>query len=155
TGMVNTYSTANPALLPQIASLEFKLTVADASTGVSEVFTNVAMNPKHPGYWANTVASSLITLALPPAPPAPAPSDPRPKAAVYNLGAGKDDDRAAAQADIIANPNKYLDTLKPFPDVSLVAIPGVVDTAVQSAIIGHCESMYDRFAILDGVRDNS
>ncbi len=34
-------------------------------------------------------------------------------------------------------------------DVSIMAIPGITDKAVQSALVGHCESMGNRFAILD------
>ena len=46
-----------------------------------------------------------------------------------------------------------LDQLTRLPDVSLVALPGVVDPAVQSTVITHCETMADRFAILDGAPD--
>lgn len=34
-------------------------------------------------------------------------------------------------------------------DVSLMAIPGITDAAVQSALVGQCESLGNRFAILD------
>jgi phage tail sheath protein FI len=46
-----------------------------------------------------------------------------------------------------------LDQLTRRPDVSLVALPGVIDPAVQSTVITHCETMNDRFAILDGAPD--
>jgi uncharacterized protein len=45
-----------------------------------------------------------------------------------------------------------LDTFKSIDEIALVAIPGMVDTTVQEAILAHCESMKDRFAILDGQR---
>jgi phage tail sheath protein FI len=48
-----------------------------------------------------------------------------------------------------------LDQLTRRPDVSLVALPGVVDPAVQATVIGHCEAMGDRFAILDGAPDTT
>ncbi|WP_426513831.1 phage tail sheath family protein [Dactylosporangium sp. McL0621] len=46
-----------------------------------------------------------------------------------------------------------LDRLTRQPDVSLVAVPGLVDPALQATVITHCETMGDRFAILDGALD--
>jgi hypothetical protein len=48
-----------------------------------------------------------------------------------------------------------LDRLTRLPDVSLVAVPGVVDPAQQATVITHCETMGDRFAILDGAPDTT
>ncbi len=38
---------------------------------------------------------------------------------------------------------------KTISDVSLMAVPGITDPAVQSALVGHCEELKNRFAILD------
>jgi phage tail sheath protein FI len=46
-----------------------------------------------------------------------------------------------------------LDALSRLPDVSIVCLPGVVDPAVQAKVITHCETMGDRFAVLDGAQD--
>ena len=46
-----------------------------------------------------------------------------------------------------------LDRLTRQPDVSLIAVPGLVDPALQATVIAHCENMADRFAILDGALD--
>jgi uncharacterized protein len=46
-----------------------------------------------------------------------------------------------------------LDRLTRVPDVALVAVPGLVDAAAQATVITHCETMGDRFAILDGALD--
>jgi phage tail sheath protein FI len=46
-----------------------------------------------------------------------------------------------------------LDGLTRLPDVSIVCLPGVVDAAVQATVITHCESLGDRFAVLDGAQD--
>ncbi|MBM2613993.1 phage tail sheath family protein [Actinoplanes sp. LDG1-06] len=46
-----------------------------------------------------------------------------------------------------------IDKLSRNAEISLVAAPGVTDAAAQKALIGHCEAMGDRFAILDGVPD--
>ena len=59
-------------------------------------------------------------------------------------------DAAATNARLIA----ALDLFRPIDEIALVAIPGAVDNAVQTAILDHCEnaSLQDRFAILDGRR---
>jgi phage tail sheath protein FI len=46
-----------------------------------------------------------------------------------------------------------LDALTRQSDIGMVCLPGVVDPAVQSKVITHCETMGDRFAILDGAPD--
>lgn len=38
---------------------------------------------------------------------------------------------------------------KTVSDVSIMAIPGITDASVQSALVSHCESMGNRFAVLD------
>ena len=153
-GLKNTYSLAGPGF-PAIASLEFDITVANSATGQTESWPQLSMNPLHPGYWSSSVVSQLITLSLPATPPTGLLPDPRPKAVIYNLSGGIDDDRAVAGASIIASPNTYLDTLKPIPDVDIVAIPGVTDVNALQALVNHCELLFNRFAILDGVRDKS
>jgi phage tail sheath protein FI len=153
-GLTNTYSMAGPGF-PQIASLEFDLNITNAATGQTEAFPQLSLNPLHPGYWSNVVNSQLIALSLPATPPSPLQADPRPADAIYNLQLGADDDRTLALADVVTNPNKYLDTLKPLQDVNIVAIPGVTDQNPQQALVTHCETMFDRFAVLDAVRDKT
>jgi phage tail sheath protein FI len=46
-----------------------------------------------------------------------------------------------------------LDQLTRVSEVSMVCVPGVVDAAAQAKVIAHCETMGDRFAILDGAPD--
>jgi hypothetical protein len=46
-----------------------------------------------------------------------------------------------------------LDQLTRVPEVSMVCVPGLVDAAAQATVITHCETMGDRFAILDGAPD--
>lgn len=46
-----------------------------------------------------------------------------------------------------------LDQLTRVPDVSMVCAPGLVDAAGLASVITHCETMGDRFAILDGAQD--
>ncbi len=40
-------------------------------------------------------------------------------------------------------------------DIAIVAVPGVTDTAVQGALITHCELLKYRFAVLDGIPNTS
>jgi len=40
------------------------------------------------------------------------------------------------------------------PDVSIVCAPGVVDAGVQGKVLTHCTALGDRFAVLDGARDD-
>jgi len=149
----STHALADPTNLPQVTSLEFNLVVTDTSTGDSETFTELSMNPIHPGYWKTAALSTRIRLAVPPSPPLPTPADPRPNAGTFALSGGTADDRAAAWAGIRTNPNGYLDLFKPIVDISLVAIPGATDTATQQAVVAHCEGLRNRFGILDSVMD--
>jgi phage tail sheath protein FI len=151
-GLLSSFSMANAAALPMVASLEFDLIITDTGSGASEKFEQLAMHPNHPGYWGTTVVSELITLTEPAAPPAPMPKDSRPKVGSYPLMNGAADDRAAAWAQINTNPNHYLDLLKPYDEIALVCIPGATEANVQQAIRDHCQAMHDRFAILDSIR---
>lgn len=151
-GLTNAYSLANPASRPIVASLEWDLIVTNALTGKTETFAQLSMNPDHPNYWRSVVIPDLIALEEPDQPPSPMPNDPRPVAKTYALAGGTPDDRVAAWSAIAADPKRYLDLLKPYDDVAIVAIPGATDKAVQQAMIAHCEAMWDRFAILDSIR---
>lgn len=42
-----------------------------------------------------------------------------------------------------------LTAFKTLSDVSIMAIPGITDPSVQSALVSHCEEMKSRFAVLD------
>jgi phage tail sheath protein FI len=150
-GLTNLYSLESATTLPRVGSLEFDLFVDDASGNV-EIFELLSMHADHPNYWSAAVESELVTLTEPDEPPDPTPADPRPAAATYNLAGGTADNRLAARAALIANPNDFLNLLKPYDEVALVCVPGATDAAVQQAIIAHCEAMYDRFAILDSIR---
>lgn len=149
--LANGYSLAAAGDPPVVASLEFDLTITDAGSGQTEPFTQLSMNPDHPAYWGSTVTSELVTIEEPPSPPAPMPADRRPVAAVYPLGGGTPDDRAAAWVDVRGDPVSYLDQLRPIDEVAIVCIPGATDDVVQQAMIAHCEDLYDRVALLDPV----
>jgi phage tail sheath protein FI len=171
-GLANAYSLKDAGNLPEFATLEFDLTVTDGASAPAaeqtittdiaemtvstsptptqhiEVFRHLAMSFEHPAHWSK-VASTLVTLQAPEVPPDPVPDDARPAVQSYPLVGGAADDRAGAAAKVTASPDEFLALLKPYDDVALVCAPGFVDKAVQQALIAHCESMHDRFAILD------
>jgi hypothetical protein len=146
-GLSNNY--ASP---PTIASLEFELDVS-VSGGTPEKWKWLSMNSLHPGYWQSAVNSQLITLALPSTAP-PSAANPNP-ASVGALNAATNDQRANDLADINANPNAYLDLLKPLQNVNIVSIPGNTNANAQQALITHCETLFDRFAVLDSIPDTA
>ena len=57
--------------------------------------------------------------------------------------------RAATGADL-TNPGDLLATLEAYDDVSVVAVPGAVDSTSHQALVEHCVKLQDRIAILDG-----
>jgi uncharacterized protein len=57
--------------------------------------------------------------------------------------------RFTAERDIQA---EALDAFGAIDEISIVAAPGIVSEEVQEMLIDHCESLGDRFAILDGAQ---
>ncbi|MFA4902813.1 MAG: phage tail sheath subtilisin-like domain-containing protein [Desulfobaccales bacterium] len=150
-GLANTYSLENAAVPPTVGSLEFDLIIRDTSNPkkIVESFAQLSMNRAHPYFWQQVVASQLVSLEESADPPSPLPADLRPVAKLYNLADGAADDRNAAQGLIKGKPEQYLDLLKPYDEVALVCVPGFTGQNVQKAVIDHCETMWDRFGILD------
>lgn len=147
-GLVNAYGSG-----AAVTSCEFDLVVTAATT---EPWRQLSMNPLHPGYWGTVVNSQYITLSLPAQAPSPTPPNPNP-APVANvaLKGGTDDNRALDLGDIESNPTFYLGLLSPLQDVDIVALPGITNANAQQALVTHCETLRNRFAILDGAPDSS
>ncbi len=134
---------------PTVETAEFALTVSSAAAGVTESFGLLSMDRRNPGYWG-TVSSGLVRLSLPDPVGAPADSgDDRPAVGTVATAQGQADDRAASWASLLANPSEYLAAVAKLRDVALVAVPGGVDPGLQQALVSHCESLMDRFAVLD------
>ncbi len=57
--------------------------------------------------------------------------------------------RFAAEADIQRD---ALDAFGAIDEIAVVAAPGITSEAVQEMLIDHCESLTDRFAVLDGAQ---
>jgi uncharacterized protein len=149
-GLAGAVSLSSATARPVVESLEFDLTVSDTSQGYSEpAQVGLSMDARHPAYWRTAVTSELVELDDPDEPPSPVPADPRPQAGVHTLVGGAPDDRAAAWQALQGAPDATLDRLRPVDEISLLAVPGATDPVVQQAMIAHCESLWDRFAILD------
>jgi uncharacterized protein len=65
---------------------------------------------------------------------------------VSRVAAGDDGQLDKAAVDGV------LEAFAAIDEIALLAIPGAVADAVQSAMLDHCENLQDRFAILDGRR---
>lgn len=55
----------------------------------------------------------------------------------------------------VTKAEEYEDVLNKFraeDEIAIVAIPGVTDKNILDKVLAHCESMQDRFAVLDGIR---
>jgi phage tail sheath protein FI len=113
----------------------------------------------------------VVTTATLPFPPPPAVSlpAPQPPAAVLTaagqpttdngfavaLGGGSDG-ATLSNTDLIGvdggpGARTGIEALRERDDIALVAVPGVIDRSVQSALLIHCELLKYRFAVLDGV----
>jgi uncharacterized protein len=137
-----------------VTSLEFDLVVTSPS-GVVETYAGLSMAAAHPRFWQTAVAdSTLVTLTrADPLPPGAGP-DPRPAAGVTPLAGAQNDDPAQAwNVDLANDIDHHLDVLGRIDDISIVAAPGVTNQGIQQALVEHCETLFDRFAILDGIRD--
>lgn len=132
----------------EIASADFDVLVVDSATSRSELFTGLGMDSAHPS-WFGSVSSTLVTLAPPTVPPGGTITDPRPQAQTTNVSPGADDDRGSAWSALESDPSTQLEALEPIDEVAIVAIPGASKLTSQLPIVGHCERMGDRVAVID------
>jgi phage tail sheath protein FI len=137
---------ADPAVTAQ--TQEFTLVVDDGA-GHTRTIPNLAMDPRHSRYVIGVMAAAgtVVDVSLPAqAQTTPAP-DNRPAAvAAVALQNGADEDVAGIGP---ADYQDGLDALRLVDEVSIVAIPDGATATIQGSLITHCESMADRFAILD------
>ena len=142
-GLANAYTMAAADAAVDVKTLEFALVIGTST------FDKLSMDPRHSRYFARVVASDVATVqaADPPTPSRPPDNMPRVLAATP-LAGGTDDDPAAALQD--ANAFKAgIDALRKIDEVNMLSVPDRTDQDVQAYMIDHCESMQDRFAILD------
>jgi phage tail sheath protein FI len=136
-----------------LESQEFDLNISGSTSGAYE---KLSMNPGHPRYFASVINNDPngLVYAFPVEPPnTTAVPFNRPKeittANAKSLVGGKSEDQSAIGASDYEN---ALLALTRIDDVNIVAAPGVIAGGVQQALITHCESMKDRFAVLDSPR---
>jgi uncharacterized protein len=130
----------------RIDSVEFKL---DAGGG--HAWDQLSMDPAHPRFFADVIAadSNANIVATPNVPPSSAPApfnQPKRDPAGTALANGADDHPEQLGATHYAN---ALDVLAAVDDVNIVCAPDSQDTGVQGELRSHCETLKDRFAILD------
>ncbi|WP_417373494.1 phage tail sheath family protein [Glutamicibacter protophormiae] len=162
-----------------VSSREFTLQVdlvQGKRAALSETFPNLSLDPAHPrfvhqvvGGWEETDppendllvedghplepgGSELVRVQLPVADPSTA----APVAALPQFLSGGDDDAAGVTADALVGTAAVdpelrtgIQALENEPMLSLVAVPGITELAVQQALVTHCEKMRYRFAVLD------
>ena len=136
-----------------VQSQEFKLTVTPATGPANPPYDGLGMDPSHPRYYAKIVNGVDLYVTLVPVDPAnttPAPNN-RPKTlALTAMVNGAPDSPATLTAGHYKNAIAQLEAID---DINIIAIPDRQDADVQTKLIGHCEQLADRFAVLDAVRN--
>lgn len=147
--------TADPEV--KITTVEFTLEVEKGAA--KEVYKSLGLFPGHPNYFVDAFkGSGLVTLELPET-GAATPEDIEstanveeylPETAAESFAGGTNDTFGPADvAGISTLMDEVADGLERVRDVNLVAFPGITDSGIQASVIGHCEKMKYRFAILD------
>jgi phage tail sheath protein FI len=151
---LNTFNLA-VAAAPVLVSQEFRLLVTPPG-GPAQSFDNLSLESVHPGYALSSVISDRVRILPPQAPPTTPGFPgrlidiPNPPADLAPAAAGQDDDPGAlASAGFQAG----LDALRNVDEVNILCIPDAAAhaerIAIHQAMIQHCQSLKDRFAVLD------
>ena len=131
--------------------------------GVVEVFENVSFNPVSPFFIGAVLARSSLASA-----------EIKTKLTLKNSKLSEQIDNLSVQliggkngkvnAPLnsamltggvdVAGKRIGLNAFKELSDVSIMAVPGCYDSGVQAALIGHCEGLMSRFAVLDTCIDD-
>lgn len=145
-GLTNGYSmdAGNPAV--DVETQEFTLIV-----GGTDNYPGLSLDPRHSRYFAGQLAGASVDVALADPPSVSRPPDNLPRAVgPVNLAGGKEDD----PGNVSENAYKAgIDALRPIDEVNVLCVPDRTDQGVQLHMIAHCESLRERFAILDPQRN--
>ena len=141
-----------------LAVAEWNLVIRDDTA--SEQYEGVSFNPDRNNYVENAVMKSYLVTAgvhadkLASGVLEETVSDRKEPSFAVSFENG-DDGAAEFDASLYIGNDGASDErsgLKAFltlPDVSIMAIPGIVDKGVQSELVSHCERLASRFAVLD------
>jgi uncharacterized protein len=168
-GLTSTYPMSGGSPVLDVSTMEFTLTIVSAAAG-TEVFANLAMDPRHSQYYGTMVTSGAVDVVTPTMPGTTTPmpdTNPPPLNIPATLAATPLSSGTAGVNDNLSTlaATAYqagIDTLKKF-DIDLLSIPDAVTTwpkanshfqptdtqSIQAYMVAHCEQMQDRFAILD------
>jgi phage tail sheath protein FI len=135
------------------SSAEFSLTITPVAPPAPppppRVYAGLGMDPAHPRYFARIVNAAdpdVSVMAVDPpnvtVPPANRPAT----LAASSIANGSPDSPATLTP---ADYNGAIDALQAIDDVNILVVPDRQDAAVQGHLVGHCELMQDRFAVLD------
>jgi len=143
------------------------LRVTITGGSIVEVYENVSLNSMSPSYISTVLSKSSLISASACALPGGTQSEPLLALEAADLAkqlsslniqlvGGKNGDiKAPLKATMltggedIAGKRIGLNAFKELSDVFIMAVPGCYDAAVQAALIGHCEGLKSRFAVLD------
>lgn len=146
----NGYDRSSAAVAIQVESQEFTLTVKQGST--TETRANLSMAVGHPRYVAIVLAQEPFTLVKVQQPSIPSnapPAEQRPAEVTDQALTGGVADTPSALS--LGDYQTALDTLRDVDEVNFIAIPDSQNASVQLALLSHCETMGDRFAIFDSL----
>jgi phage tail sheath protein FI len=144
-GLTKAYKLGDSDAAVEVTTSEFTLVMT--SPAGDETYEKLSMDPRHSRYFSRVVTSPLIEVRLPDTPGTQRPPANRPKvAAAASLTLGEADDLTKISSGHYL---AALEKLAKVDDVSLVCVPDATDPTVQGAVVAHCETLGDRFAILD------
>jgi phage tail sheath protein FI len=151
-----------------VSTVEFDLiiTFEGASGKFEEIFTNLSLNEIHSRYVTNIITpetSLLIRIKSVIKSPDPENNILMPtqgKEPGWKLGGGNngiptsDDLFGVYKGAESSEPEQRtgLQTLMNIDDISIVAMPGITTQELQSQLIIHCETLKNRFAVLDSIK---
>ncbi len=134
-------------------SSEFKLTVTPvpppAAPPPPRVYDELGMDPAHPRYFAKIVNAADPDITVSPIDPPNVSVPPANRPITLAASALPNGNPDVPSTLTSVDYNNAIDALQAIDDVNILVVPDRQDSAVQGHMIGHCELMQDRFAVLD------
>lgn len=141
--LANDYDLAAAAAPVTVESQEFTLVVSG-----TETYPELSLDPRHSRYVTTVVDSPTVEVRFfddPPNSSRPPENLPLALGSTPLAGGVADDPNAVTANDFMAG----IDALRNVDEVNILCVPDRTDQDVQLHMIDHCESLGDRFAILD------